>query len=437
MDLLVFAEQPSPRLEWILKEILGRRLGLDFLVVDNAEAYRHGSLPGLTYAREKQGRRHELLISPAGLLAEKGVTPALPPAGEVDGVPVLFPCETPAGLGMDVFSAAFYMLSRYEEYLPFEPDNMGRFPYRQSLAWREGWLDKPVVEMWSALLAKKLKEVLGIPEKKEPAAGRFLPTFDIDQAFAYRHKSWLRMMAGGLKAGNLKERLAVWQGRQEDPFDNIPDIIDLHRGLAELPVFFFHVGKWGRYDKSVSPAKEEMRKIIREAAARAAIGLHPSVRAAHDLSLIAVEKERLERAAGMPVTRSRMHYLILRFPEIPRALLEAGFREDHTMGFPEIPGFRAGTCYPFNWYDLEREEETSLQFIPLTVMDGALRKGAGAVPEEVPALLSRYRAKTEKYRGMFVTLWHNHTYAGADGWSGWGEAYRQWIRSMGGEGSGA
>ncbi len=425
MDLLVYAEQPSPRLEWILKEILGRRLGLDYLVVEDAEAYRHGSLPGITYAREKQGRKKELLIVPAGLLAGQGVTPAPPPVARGEDMPLLFPQHAPSGLPLDIFAAAFYLLSRYEEYLPFSPDKMGRFPGRQSLAQREGWLDRPVVEEWCLLLAKKIEEQLGVKSRMERAE-RYLPTYDIDQAFAYRHKSRLRLLAGGLRAGDLKERLAVRAGREKDPYDTIPDILSFHRERAGHPLFFFHVGRWGRYDKSIPPETDAMRQIIREVAARAVVGLHPSVRAARDLTLIATEKARLEKAAGIPVTKSRMHYLILRFPDNPRALLEAGIEEDYTMGYPDMPGFRAGTCYPFSWYDLQREEETKLKFIPLTVMDGALRQN-GVTTEEVPALLDRYWEKIKKYGGIFVTLWHNHTFAGTGEWTGWGEAYRRWM----------
>jgi hypothetical protein len=198
--------------------------------------------------------------------------------------------------------------------------------------------------------------------------------------------------------------------------------------VKKTPVFFFHTGRWGKHDKSIPLKKRAMRQVVEQCAAAAYIGFHPSLHAAKDLSLVTTEKGWLEEAAGREVLMSRMHYLMLRFPEVPRALLAAGIREDYTMGFPEMPGFRAGTCREFNWYDLEKEEETPLRFVPLTVMDGALRRGLRATAEEVPAHLERYRSTTEKYGGLFVTLWHNHTFAGAKEWTGWGEAYRRWIK---------
>lgn len=428
MHLLVYTEQITPRLTWILKEILGRRLGLDYLVVDDREAYRHGSVPGLTYAREAVGRRQELVIVPAGLLEEQGMKAAAPAAARSEGIPLLYPQQA-GSLPLDIFSAAFYMLSRYEEYLAFRPDAMGRFPARESLAWREGWLDIPVVDLWTTLLVEKMTQVFkGVKYQIPP--GEFLPTYDVDQTFAYRHKSLLRLIGGALREKNLRERWQVWRGRKKDPFDTFREIISLHDAGSEKPVFFFHTGRWGRYDKSIAPEKKEVGDVIRLCSHAADVGIHPSVRAAQDPALIAGEKERLEKAAGRKVVKSRMHYLMFRFPEIPRALLAAGIQEDYSLGFPEMPGFRAGTCHPFSWYDLEREEETSLSFMPLTVMDGALRQGLNATPEEVPRYLEQYRKKTDEHGGIFVTLWHNHTFAGAGEWRGWGEAYRTWVKNI-------
>jgi hypothetical protein len=428
MNLLVYTEQITPRLTWILKEILGRRLGLDYLVIDEREAYRHGSVPGITYAREAVGRRFELVMVPAGLLGERGVTPAPPPAVHSGEVPLLYPQQKAGSLPLDIFSAAFYMLSRYEEYLDFPSDAMGRFPAQESLAWRGGWLDVPVVDRWAALLAERLKEQFGM--KLPAAVSRVVPTFDVDQAFAYRNKPWWRLVGGGVRAGDLWERWRVWRGRKTDPYDTFREIIGLHREGGLRPLFFFHTGQWGRYDKSIPLKKKEMQEVVRLCVSQAEVGLHPSVRSAHDPALIAHEKVRLEEAAGREVVKSRMHYLMYRFPEIPRALLAAGIREDYTLGFPEMPGFRAGTAHPFSWYDLEREEETPLLFVPLTVMDGALRTGLKAHAEEVPSYLEHYRKKTEAQGGLFVTLWHNHTFAGSDEWLGWGEAYRRWIKNL-------
>jgi hypothetical protein len=49
--------------------------------------------------------------------------------------------------------------------------------------------------------------------------------------------------------------------------------------------------------------------------------------------------------------------------------LEAGITEEYSMAFPEAPGFRAGTCKPFYFYDLKNEKVTDLKIFPVTCMD--------------------------------------------------------------------
>ena len=56
----------------------------------------------------------------------------------------------------DPFAATFYMLSRYEEYLPYKKDRFSRFPASESLAFKNNFLKKPVVDKWILLI----KEVL-------------------------------------------------------------------------------------------------------------------------------------------------------------------------------------------------------------------------------------------------------------------------------------
>ncbi len=426
MDILVFSERVTPRLRWILREVLWRRLGLTPVLVDDREAYRHGHVPGITYARERVGRRHELVVWPAGLLQEEGITPAPPPQDHSGNVPVLFPAPPGYDLPFDLFSAAFHLLSRYEEYLPGERDRLGRFPARASLAWQGGWLDRPVVDEWALWLLKRMtQKVEGLQYRMPPL--RFVPTLDVDQAFAYRHKPLWRLIGGGLVQGDLRRRWRVWTEKEKDPYDIFPEIFRLHEPVGEMPLLFFHTGRWGRYDKGISLRHEAMRRVVQYCASRTQLGIHPSVKAARAPRLIANEKALLEEIYGRPVIYSRMHYLMLRFPEIPRALLQAGIRQDYSLGYPEAPGFRAGTCHPFQWYDLEREEETSLLLVPLTAMDGALRHGMRLSPGQSVERLEQLRKTIEPYGGLLVTLWHNHTLAGGGDWQPWAEAYLHWM----------
>ncbi|NLV20968.1 MAG: hypothetical protein GXY49_03145, partial [Syntrophomonadaceae bacterium] len=55
--------------------------------------------------------------------------------------------ETPDGLylGLDIFGSAFFMLTRYEELVKPDRDQHDRFSATASLAYQEGFLDRPII----------------------------------------------------------------------------------------------------------------------------------------------------------------------------------------------------------------------------------------------------------------------------------------------------
>ena len=69
----------------------------------------------------------------------------------------------------DIFGASFFMLSRYEEYLPHIKDEYGRFEAKESLAFKYGFLEIPIVDKWVQILKieilKKYPSV-NFPKKK-------------------------------------------------------------------------------------------------------------------------------------------------------------------------------------------------------------------------------------------------------------------------------
>ena len=53
------------------------------------------------------------------------------------------------------------MLSRYEEYLPHIKDEYGRFEAKESLAFKYGFLEIPIVDKWVQILKIEiLKNIL-------------------------------------------------------------------------------------------------------------------------------------------------------------------------------------------------------------------------------------------------------------------------------------
>src|SRR5204863_517356 len=83
-------------------------------------------------------------IEPCGLLFETGVMEHAIKWFEVNGsredksYKAFF--KTAGDYPFDIFAASFYLLSRYEEYLPHQKDIYGRYAHQNSLAFKENVL---------------------------------------------------------------------------------------------------------------------------------------------------------------------------------------------------------------------------------------------------------------------------------------------------------
>jgi len=184
-------------------------------------------------------------------------------------------------LPFDLPAAVFYMLSRYEEYLPFEPDVYGRFPAPQSLAFCHGFLDRPIVNEWINALRKILAEKY--PQLKMSTAGySFIPTYDIDMAWAWLERPFWRKLATQTKLflKGEKELLAnrkeVLSYEKKDPYDTFGVLERLNRKWNLEPIYFFHLGDFGKYDRNIHFRRPALRALIKKITDSYPSGIHPS-----------------------------------------------------------------------------------------------------------------------------------------------------------------
>ena len=145
--------------------------------------------------------------------------------------------------------------------------------------------------------------------------------------------------------------------------------------------------------------------------------------------MLTEEVQRLEGVLGERVTRSRQHYLMLHLPHTLRSMAAAGITDDHTMGFADQIGFRAGTSRPFPFYDLPAEEESSLMLHPFAVMDGTLKDYLRMDPLQAKQAVDLLIEKVRAVRGCFSSLWHNTSLTERDGWEGWKEVYLHLVNA--------
>jgi len=434
--MVVYTPDITSRIQYIFHFILSDILGIGFRLTTDARDLFTAEDAGLNYSPEDIPGA--LWVRPAGLLNQTGTGAAEPEIRVSKGKVLLFPSSR--GYPFDLFSAAFYLVTRYEEYRSAARDRHGRFPAQASLATRMGFLGEPVVDGWAFELLAALRSMF--PQLKHTRRQvAFLSTIDIDVAWAYRGKPAWRIMAstlGDLFSGRfarLKQRFMVVAGKQPDPYDVYDYLLAVHERYNIHPLFFFQVGNYGRYDRNVPAGEPAYRRLIRQLMERGTIGLHPSYVSAGNEKILRKEISTLADVTGMPVVHSRQHYLKITLPDSYRHLLKNGIREDYSLGYASLPGFRAGTCTPFFFYDLENESQTLLKVFPITFMDGTLNEYMHLSPDEAVVTIRGLIDKVRKVNGTFHSLWHNHSLSETGHWKGWRKVYEEMLRMAGMEGT--
>ncbi|ULQ55140.1 polysaccharide deacetylase family protein [Flavihumibacter rivuli] len=376
-----------------------------------------------------------LQIVPSSLLFEQDIQPASPEVKFLDGQKVMFVTEG-GDLGFDLLAASFYLVSRYEEYTSLSRDSYGRYSHTDSLAWKENFLHEPLVNTWILYLQEKLLEIFP-GQLFRRKSFRFIPTYDIDMMFSFLHKGLIRNIGGTIRSvmkGNYrqaKQRVRVLRGKEKDPYDAYEWLDALHLYCRVRPVYFFLVAqKQLGYDKNIPTEVKSFQELINYYASVFEVGIHPSWQSSTspDDRILREEKEWMEVIADKEITKSRQHYIKFTLPEGYRRLLAAGIKEDFSMGYGTINGFRASYSSPFRWFDLERNEATDLMVYPFCFMDANSFYEQKQTPQQAYNELMRLYAAVKKVRGTFITVWHN-SFLGTDlEFKGWREVYEVFMK---------
>ncbi|MBQ4914091.1 polysaccharide deacetylase family protein [Maribacter sp. MMG018] len=425
--LLIYTHKITPRVTYTMKHIFTTMLGIEIGFTTKVEDFiKHGD-EKITYT--KQPLQNEFFIRSHGLLFEQGIEDVEIQVKSWDNVPCFFSTGERSNLPFDVFAATFYLISRYEEYLPHVKDAHGRFSYRDSLAYKHKFLERPVVDIWAMKLFMVLKERFpGL--KQRPRKYRYLSLIDVTTSHCYANRGFIRGLAGFLldlgtfKFKRLVERVAVGLNIKKDPYDNFEILIEWHRKLKVKSIFFFQFANYSKYDKNVSTNSNRFRALIKHVGDYSKVALAASYSSFNDLDLLRNEKHNLEQVVNRPVNCSRMRYNRVDIPDTYRNLVSAEFTDDYTMGYSHKIGFRAGTCTPFQFYDIPLEVKQPIMVYPFVLHDYALldiKKKA-----EVEKRMDLVYQEVKLVKGMFISVFSNEL-LGTNEKYDWKEIYKNLI----------
>jgi hypothetical protein len=426
----IYSREDTPRLRYIAGIVLSDILGLSWDVITDKR--KLGKNPVINYSSDNLSGSFK--INPASLLFEKGICQKQIELSEWKGLPVIFQTTSDSDLSFDIFAASFFLITRYEEYLEFIPDQYGRFTSSSSLAFKHGFLEKPIIDLWARELAKALlKRFPTVVFRRNEY--KSLLTIDTDQPFAYQGKNIFRSIGGlfndkNAGTSNMSDRYRIITQGEKDPFDVYDYIFENIEKNNIDSRFFFPVGDHSKFDKNPSWKNEEYRNLILKVSGKYRVGLHPSFTAGGDGSLVGTEALRLQSILGKKTIISRFHYIRLSMPRSYENILNAGISEDYSMGYPDEPGFRSGIARPYFFYNLSEERQTNLRIIPFQVMDGTLYDYKKLNPESSKEVILKIINETRKVGGLFVSIWHNTSLLDKEEWKGWREVFEFMIMNQ-------
>ncbi|MCC8147215.1 MAG: hypothetical protein LIO93_12455 [Bacteroidales bacterium] len=414
MVLIYFQQENTKRLQYIAEHIFKNILGTEFEITPDKKKYSEYTGPVINYSEEILPG---IQILPEGLLTEKGIKARTDlNISQWKGLFSFF--HTGKGtIPFDLFSASFYLLTLYEEHFSIPLDEHGRFNHTESLLYRNGVLEIPVIDRWAYFLKEELEtsgyDTSGFRLRKYQAVS----TYDIDHPFIYRNKGFVKNLGGGMKdflKGNfkaVKERSLVQMHIKEDPY--LKALMVIHEVQVKLnkPYYLFVLlGDRGKYGITTLYSPKRYYDYIRNLDF-VKIGLHPSYKTFRNLEQLMKEKTELEGILGYKVDISRQHFLRMQSPETFQELSLAGITEDFTLAFAQAPGFRSGTAIPYHFYDVQKDELSGLLIRPTIMMDSTLIVHLKLTPFQALDKIKQLVDECKKSGGDYLSLWHNSNLA--------------------------
>jgi hypothetical protein len=346
------------------------------------------------------------------------------------GVPKLNIQSSSLICGIDIFSSSFFMLTRWEEYVNKVRDEEDRFPATESLAYKQDFLDRPIVNEYIEMLKNMLLKLDNSLKFKSHVPKLFI-SCDVDEPYDCSIQNigrLIRACAGDiLKRKNIKEfvkrvkryslkKIGKYNYKDDEnyTFDWYMDVCE----KAGIKAAFYFIptskepknGCYELQDKRI----QNLLKLIDSRGHE--IGVHGSYQTYQDKQKAKLQKEMLEdtlKSLGISqkVVGNRQHYLMWDSSLTPQVLEYAGFQYDTTGSYADRPGFRYGVCYEFSMFDFLNRKKLTIKERPLIVMEFSIIDdifmGLG-FSEEALQIMKKLKERCYKYKGNFTLLWHNN-----------------------------
>ncbi len=431
-SIIILAADESARLKYILNELLVNRLGIEYKITTSKDYFLKSNSAKINYGTEiMEGC---INIPATNLLYQENIQKLNLKAYTDSRWHITFfnkPFEeipdtktTTHWLHFDMLAAAFFLLTRYEEYGNKQTDKHGRYNYKNSLAFANNFLHLPLIDIWIET-AKNIIATMYPQLSIKVQQFKQIITVDIDRTYKYKGLSrWglLKKQFAHIVAQRKEalQQLNDFKQHQNDPYDTFKKL-----ATHKHPMVFFWLlsGNKHQLDKNL-PITHSSYEIIKSLQSNNIThALHPGYYAAVNKKALQQEYLNFKALFGFEPTLARWHFLKIALPKSYEWLVENNFTQDWSMAYADMPGFRASTALPFNFFNLTTNQETNLLVRPIALMDVSLKNGLQLTPQTAINLINDYKNIIKQVNGQFIAIWHNSSFDNTEGWGGWDKVF--------------
>lgn len=359
---------------------------------------------------------------------------------EVEGVPVLFPCDGAPAVPFSVeggevvvrhdhVKGAFFLLSAYQEWATGRRDEWGRFPYEGSVQQELGIERRPVVNYyfkWMEDAIVRQCQMRGVRcQVLSPLGGASLHlSHDIDlvRYFSWRKTLFRVAQVAGLRPcdaprGRLAKAAAVsllnmvGLRHDADPYWSFDEIQDNEAFIGHKSDWFVLPDDGGPFPPDYDMASDaRVGELLAQLARRGnRIGLHAPIRTSRSEEYAELF-EALRQVCPQAVPIVRQHFLAVDAQTTYAAMDAAGLEADFSYGFSRHEGFRNSYCLPFRPFDHARQAPLRMVVVPLALMDVTVLVHRRLSFDEVFLVVGEMLDEVRRFGGLFSLLWHNSTF---------------------------
>tara|TARA_B110001452_G_C15228518_1_gene425720 strand:+ start:111 stop:1472 length:1362 start_codon:yes stop_codon:yes gene_type:complete len=341
-----------------------------------------------------------------------------------DELPIIFGdpethiSENEIKTNVDLFSSAFFMLTRWEEHVSSKTDEHDRYDEQQSIAIKNDFIYRPIVNeyieyLWNALC------LLGYNrETRLKRDFQIVLTHDVDHIRKWKNlKIYLEDIYDDITNPlaifiHTKSYISSLFNKNNDPYNTWDFLMRESERVGTKSYFNFMTGGNSKYDNKYDINSKTSQNIIQKILSRNHhFGFHPSYNSYNDLDQIKKEKEKLESILiDSTIKCGRQHYLRFEVPHTWQLWDDLGIPWESTITYGKTSGFRCGICYPFTVFNVVTREKLNLVEKPLIFMEQTFIGYKESSPDEVISFAKNLLEEVKKYNGEFVLLWHNSSF---------------------------